>query len=287
MKKLLNLLFLLTIAGSLYAQEVNLTGNVSDANGPLAGASIMIEKTKTGTVTDVNGNYSLNVKPGDVLVFSYIGFTTQTIPYKGEKTLNIKLEESVSSVSEVVVVGYGVQKKATLTGAVSAVSGENLTKRTVASLSTGLQGLMPGVTVMQTSGQPGADGASIRVRGIGSINSTLSPLVLVDGIETDINQIDMNSVDTISVLKDAASASIYGSRASNGVILITTKRGAEGTVNISYNGYVTLQRPTNMPEVLPAWEYLQAERQAKINNNADITPEQDAGMLKLIEEHRL
>lgn len=195
------------------------------------------------------------------------------------KTDAIQLEEAV-------VVGYATQKKATLTGAVSSVSSENLTKRNVASLSTALQGAMPGVTIQQTSGQPGSDGGQIRVRGIGSIKSDQDPLVLVDGIEMDINQVDANTVASVSVLKDAASASIYGSRASNGVILITTKRGKAGKVTTTYSGYLTVQRPTNMPEPVAAWEYLQAELNSWDNAGASVTNTQREQQLRLIEEQR-
>ena len=195
------------------------------------------------------------------------------------KTDAIQLEEAV-------VVGYATQKKATLTGAVSSVSSENLTKRNVASLSTALQGAMPGVTIQQTSGQPGSDGGQIRVRGIGSIKSDQDPLVLVDGIEMDINQVDANTVASVSVLKDAASASIYGSRASNGVILITTKRGKAGKVTTTYSGYLTVQRPTNMPEPVAAWEYLQAELNSWDNAGASVTNTQREQQLRWIEEQR-
>lgn len=145
---------------------------------------------------------------------------------------------------------------------------------------------MPGVTIQQTSGQPGSDGSTIRVRGIGSINSDQNPLVLVDGIEMDINQVDANTIESVSVLKDAASASIYGSRASNGVILITTKRGKEGKVTTTYSGYVTIQRPTNMPEPVAAWEYLQAELNSWDNAGITVTETQREQQLKLIEEQR-
>ncbi len=284
MKKIL---FLILMVSSVCMQAQNLTvrGVVSDETDVLPGVSIVAEGTGNGTITDVNGKYSITVAKGTKLIFSYVGYRTQTI-VANQTTLNLVLKADAILLDEAVVVGYAKQKKATLTGAVSSVSSESLTKRNVASLSTALQGAMPGVTIQQTSGQPGADGSTIRVRGIGSINSNQDPLVLVDGIEMDINQVDANTVESISVLKDAASASIYGSRASNGVILITTKRGHEGKVTTSYSGYVTIQRPTNMPEPVAAWEYLQAELDSWDNAGITVTETQRAQQLQLIEQQK-
>ena len=284
MKKIL---FLLCLLGAVCMQAQNLTvkGVVSDDMDVLPGVTIVIAGTDKGTVTDIDGKYSIDVPKGSKLIFSYVGYRSQTVT-ANQSRLDIRLSVDAIQLEEAVVVGYAKQKKATLTGAVSSVSSETLTKRNVASLSTALQGAMPGVTIQQTSGQPGADGSTIRVRGIGSINSNQDPLVLVDGIETDINQVDPNTVESISVLKDAASASIYGSRASNGVILITTKRGKEGKVTTTYSGYVTIQRPTNMPEPVAAWEYLQAELNSWDNAGMTVTETQRAQQLKLIEEQR-
>lgn len=282
------ILFLILMVSSVCLQAQNLTvrGVVSDESEALPGVSILIEGTSKGTVTDLNGHYSIEAKKGSKLIFSYIGYRSQTITVTNQTTLNVVMKTDAIQLDEAIVVGYATQKKATLTGAVSSVSSENLTKRNVASLSTALQGAMPGVTIQQTSGQPGADGAQIRVRGIGSINSTQDPLVLVDGIEMDINQVDANTVESVSVLKDAASASIYGSRASNGVILITTKRGREGKVTTSYSGYMTIQKPTNMPEPVAAWEYLQAELNSWDNAGQNVTETQRNQQLKLIEEQK-
>jgi TonB-linked SusC/RagA family outer membrane protein len=285
MKRIL-FLFVLLCSVALQAQTFKLRGVVSDDRDPLPGVSIQIKGKAVGTVTGIDGAYTIDVSKGETLVASYVGYKTQEIIYRGEPVLNIKLKEAVEELQEAVVVGYAKQKKATLTGSVSSLSSSTLNKRTVASLSTALQGTMPGVTVMQTSGQPGDDGASIRIRGIGSINSTSSPLVLVDGIEMDINTVDMNTVESISVLKDAASASIYGSRASNGVVLITTKRGSEGKVSVTYNGYVSLQRPTNMPSVVSAADYLEAELASWDNAGRQTTDDVRAARLQLIQDYR-
>lgn len=285
MKKALFLLLLLS-PFCLKAQQLTVKGTVTDDSGPLPGVTIATEGNKSGTVTNLDGRYTLAVAPGTKLTFSYLGYRPQTITVTDQTRLDVVLVPSAVELSETVVVGYARQKKATLTGAVSSVSAETLSKRNVASLSTALQGSMPGVTIQQTSGQPGADGSQIRIRGIGSINSNSDPLVLVDGIEMDINQVDPNTVASVSVLKDAASASIYGSRASNGVILITTKRGEEGKVTTTYSGYVTMQRPTNMPEPVAAWEYLQAELDSWDNAGQTVTETQRNQQLRLIEQQK-
>lgn len=284
MKKIL---FLIMMVSSVCIQAQNLTvrGVVSDESDVLPGVSIVVEGTGRGTITDIDGKYSIDVKKGSKLTFSYVGYRTQTL-VANQNSMNVKMKADAIQLEEAIVVGYATQKKATLTGAVSSVSSENLVKRNVASLSTALQGSMPGVTIQQTSGQPGSDGGQIRVRGVGSINSDQNPLVLVDGIEMDINQVDPNTVESVSVLKDAASASIYGSRASNGVILITTKRGKAGKVSTTYSGYLTIQRPTNMPEPVTAWEFLQAELDSWDNAGITVTETQRAQQLKLIEEQR-
>ena len=283
-----NLLFIVFffITCSLFGQEAIVKGKVEHNGVHLQGVSIIVQGTKKGTATNAIGEYSINVNPGEVLKYSLLGYVTKSITYSGQKTINVSLESSTVDLEETVVVGYSTQKKATLTGAISTLSGDNVKERSVASLSTALQGKMPGVTIQQTSGQPGADGSSIRIRGIGSINSSSSPLVLVDGMEMDINQVDMNAIESISVLKDAASASIYGSRASNGVILITTKRGKEGRIITNYSGYSTIQRPTNMPDVVSAYEYLQAELDAMDNAGISVSPAQREQQLKNIEDQK-
>lgn len=282
MRKILFFVFLLS---SLYlsAQSVTVQGVVADESEVLPGVTIAVEGKSQGTITDLDGKFSITVNRGDKLTFTYIGYRSQTITVGNQTKLNVLMKADAILLEEAVVVGYATQKKATLTGAVSAVSGEKLAQRNVASLSNALQGAMPGVTIQQTSGQPGADGGQIRIRGIGSVSSNSDPLVLVDGIEMDINQVDASTVESVSVLKDAASASIYGSRASNGVILITTKRGKEGKVNTTYSGYLTIQKPTNMPKPVAAWEYLQAELNSWDNAGMSITDTQRQQQLELIE----
>ncbi|GHT12754.1 SusC/RagA family TonB-linked outer membrane protein [Bacteroidia bacterium] len=240
----------------------------------MPGANIVVTGTKTVAISDVKGAFSIPMQDGAAsLTVSYIGYQTQVVNIQGKNEVSIILQTDNFMMDEVVVVGYGTQKKVHLTGSVSAVSGKEITKRNAQNLSAAMQGLMPGVTVIQASGRPGADGGEITIRGRGSVNSSTTPLILVDGVEGDINAVDMNAVESISVLKDAASASIYGSRAANGVILITTKRGENNSFKISYNGYVTINEPTTLMEPLSAVEYMQYINEANRNTNgADASP---------------
>ena len=222
---------------------IKASGRVTDEKGePIIGATVMEKGTNYGTVTDLNGRYSLDASAGSTLEISYIGYTSADL-YAGINK-NVTLTENAKSLNEVVVVGYGTQKKIDLTGAVASVSGDVLENRPINNISSGLQGLMPGITITGTNGAPGMDAGSIRIRGVGTLNNA-SPYILVDGLETsDINSIDPQDIANISVLKDAASAAIYGSKASNGVILITTKRGTTGKPRVSYNSYYGISNAT-------------------------------------------
>lgn len=253
-------------------QEKQITGKViDDAGEAVIGANVVVKGSAIGVITDVDGNFTINVPSSNsILEFSYIGFKSQEVPVSGKNVINVTLQPSMENLDEVVVVGYGTQKKVNLTGAVQNLSSTDLTKRSLSNASTALQGLVPGVSVVQSSGQPGADGATITVRGTGSLNTSTTPLVLIDGVEGDMNNIDMNAIESISILKDAASASIYGSRASNGVILITTKRAKGEGVKVSYNGYVGFNTPTELPEPVNAIEYMEAVNLA--SKNADSNP---------------
>lgn len=250
-------------------EDREVSGTVADEKGdPLIGVSILVKGTQRGTTTDVSGKFRLAI-PDDnaTLVFSFVGYVTQEIKAGSRSSLDIALQSDTKALEELVVVGYGMQKKVNLTGAVHNVKGEDLIRRNATNTSNALQGLVPGVSVVQPSGRPGADGATIRIRGTGSINSTSNPLILIDGVEGDMNNIDMTSIESISVLKDAASASIYGSRASNGVILITTKRAGKEPLKISYNGFAGFNTPTEIPEPLSAIEYMEAINAARANSN--------------------
>lgn len=245
-----------------------ITGNVTSAatGEALIGVSVVVEGTQIGTSTDINGNFSLDV-PDDnaVLVFSYIGFLNREVPVGTQEVINVELEEDNQQLNEVVVVGYGTQRKANLTGAVSQVEAEALESRPVTNISTGLQGLMPGVTVTNTTGLPGNNRGSIRIRGIGTLGNS-EPLVVIDGIPGgDLDILNPNDIESISVLKDAASSSIYGVRGANGVILVTTKKGADGIPSISYSNYFGLQTPTALPEFLGSPEYMELLNEAQRN----------------------
>lgn len=211
-----------------------------------------------------------------MIVISYVGYQTQEIKWNGSP-LNVILKEDSKTLSEVVVVGYGTQKKANLSGSVAMVDSKELENRPIQNVSSGLQGLMPGVAITGTNGAPGQDAGKIRVRGIGTLNEA-GPYILVDGIETGtLSAVDPNDIESISVLKDAASAAIYGSKAANGVVLITTKRGKTGQTKISYSGYLSFQNATNMIERMGSYEYasllnqaLEAEGMSKRFNDTEL-----------------
>lgn len=250
-----------------WAAPFNVTGTVKDQTGePLIGVSVKAENSKTGgATTDLDGNFTLSMNAPGNIEFSYVGMEPQKVKVAAATKLDIVLKENANTLDDVVVVGYGTQRKVNLTGSVQSVSSDEIIRRSVSNGSQALQGIVPGLSAVQGGGGPGADAASIKIRGQGSLNSDTAPLVLIDGVEGDMNRIDLNSVESISVLKDAASASIYGSRASNGVILITTKRGAQGKPKVTFNGYVGWNKPTEIPETVNAVTYLGAVDQANIN----------------------
>lgn len=220
-------------------QNGKVSGIVEDALGPVAGASVVVKGTTNGSVTDMNGNFTLEgVNKGAIIQISFIGYVTQEIKYTGQSSLKVNLKEDSQALEEVVVVGYGTQKKANLTGAVAQVAGDVLENRPIANIGQGLQGVVPNLNVTIKSGAPGK-GSDFNVRGTTSINGG-SPLVLVDNVQMDANLVNPDDIASISVLKDAASAAIYGARAAYGVILITTKQGKKERkpqVSLTANGY--------------------------------------------------
>lgn len=248
------LLFLFPI-GISYGQDTNtVSGTVTSAsdNTTLPGVNIIVKGTTTGTVTDVNGVYRINVpNANDTLVFSSIGYAILEVPINGRTTIDMNLAEDIQSLQEVVVVGYGTQKRANLTGAVASVSTKEIDNRPITSAATALQGTVSGVHINQNSGQAGRDNVQINIRGIGTLNNA-APLVLVDGIEAPLNNINPDDIESVTVLKDAASSAIYGSRAANGVVLVTTKRGAArgDRVNFNYNGYIGTSEAIRLPEMV-------------------------------------
>lgn len=256
-KSLLILMFLLLGTLSALAQKT-VRGMVSDAAGePLIGVNVIVKGSTTGTVTDMDGNYSLEVPGNDVvLVFSYIGYSTVEVPVGNQTTINQMLSEDTQLIEEVVVVGYGVQKKVTVTGSVSSVSGAELKASPTTNLSNGMLGRLPGVIGFTREGEPGSGGTTIRIRGTNSLGSK-DPLVVIDGVADrsgGFNRLNPSEIESMSVLKDAA-ASIYGSRAANGVILITTKRGKEGRPVVTWEGSYGFSQPIRLPKMANAFEY--------------------------------
>lgn len=260
-------------------------GIVTDANGePLAGASVLVKGSKNqGTITDNQGRFSLKgVNQGATLRVSYIGYVTNDVKWEGGE-ISIPLTESATNLDEAVVVGYGVQKKANLTGSVSSLKAEQIASRPVSSVSAAMAGTMPGVTAIQKSGAPGSQNASITVRGKNTINSA-SPLVIVDGVPGSMNNIDPQDIESVSVLKDAASSAIYGVQAASGVILITTKKGKKGDKpTVNYSGNVSVVNPVARLNFLGSADYARLYNEAQLNDNASATPKYSDEDIRLFE----
>lgn len=249
-------------------KTIDVRGKVTNIQGEaLPGVTVVVKGSSNGIITDFDGKYLLKgVKENDVLVFSFIGMKSQEVMVSGNMTIDVKLSEDIQGIDEVVVIGYGTQKKVNLTGAIATVDAASLQSRPVTQTSQALQGKMAGVTVTQNFGMPGSDAGTIRIRGIGTLGSK-DPLVLIDGVEGSINDINPNDIENMSVLKDAASASIYGSRAANGVILIQTRRGGKNeAMKISYNGLVGSQVATDLPEKVSGIDYLIMKNENERNN---------------------
>ena len=245
-------------------QQASLKGVVEDEFGPVAGASVVVKGTTNGTVTDMNGNFVLEVKKGDVIVISFIGYLTQEIKYNGEQTIKVSLKEDTQKLDEVVVIGYGTQKKVNLTGAVASVGSEELKERVNTDVLASVQGQVPGVTIINRQGS-----ISINMRGRGNLG-TSSPLFVIDGAIADatfFSNLDPNSIESVSFLKDAASSAIYGSRAAYGVVLVKTKDGKEGDVKVTYDGTVSMKIATYTPKVLSSEWYARLSNEAAFNEN--------------------
>ncbi len=256
-------------------QKKTITGVVTDEMGePIIGANVIEKGTTNGIITDIDGKFTLEVAPGAVVQVSYIGYNTQEVKIGNQSAFAIRLVEDTQALSEVVVVGYGVQRKVTTTGAVTKLEGDEINKMTVVNATKALQGLSPGITVVDRGGAPGSDDPEIYLRGVGTTGNA-KPLVLVDGIEMSLSQIPSSEIENISVLKDAASASIYGSRAAHGVILVTTKRGKEGKVKLSYDGTIGFQDRAVKAEQVSAREYMTMVNEALVNSGGSIQYSED------------
>jgi TonB-linked SusC/RagA family outer membrane protein len=254
-------LLMLGMGLSGYAQQRMVKGVVTDeADAPIPGVTIMLKGTKSGTVTNADGSFSIDAPAGSTLVFSYIGMSKKEVKVGKASRVNVVLAEDATDLNEVVVVGYGQQKKISMTGSVAAVSAKEISKVSTSNVSQALVGKLPGLITQQSGGRPGADAVSLLIRGYSSYNDSGSVLTIIDGVDrgtSGLNWLDPNDIESITVLKDAASCAIYGMKASNGVIIVTTKKGSEGKATISYNGSLTLSHATSLPKMMNGTQYMQ------------------------------
>ncbi|QCX38282.1 TonB-dependent receptor [Aureibaculum algae] len=267
------LLFLsMFISWMVSAQSVTVNGTIKDGSGePVPGATILVKGTTQGTTSDFDGKYQIDVSSEGILVFSFVGFTTVEEPVNGRAEINVTLNEDAQALEEVVVVGYGTQKKSVVTGAISSIKQSDLEDLPITRVEQSLQGRASGLTIASNSGQPGSS-STIRVRGITTLNNN-NPLWVVDGVVVDnggIGYLNQADIESIEVLKDGASAAIYGSRAATGVILVTTKKGKAGKMNINYNGYVGVSSPSRKLDLLNATEYATLRNEASVAGGGSI-----------------
>lgn len=275
---LLIMCFSLCSVAMSFAQTVKGVVVDSKTGEGLVGVSVLEKGTQNGVTTDLDGNFSLDVRSTSAtLVLSYIGYETQEVKANAVNGKTVRLTEDDKLLEEVVVVGYGTQKKVNLSGAVTAISGDEIAKKPTTDVLTALQGEMPGVAVLRSGGEPGSETSGLRIRGFSSANST-STLVLIDGVEGDMTLLNPNDIESVSILKDAAACAIYGARAASGVVLVTTKNGSSGKVKASYNGFFGINLPGNMPERLPAWEEqaMINESRVQANGSPEWSPEQSS-----------
>lgn len=272
------LLFLLSVPFIATAQNITVSGKVTDDTGfEVIGATIIVEgDPSNGTVTDIDGKYVLSNVPSEgSLQFSYVGLKTTNVAVQGRTQIDLMMNSDTEQLEELVVVGYGTQKKETLTGAVSSIGSKDLLKSPNASIGNILAGTLSGVSTVQYSGQPGADDPEIFVRGIGTLDgSRAQPLVLVDGVERSFFRMDPNEIENITVLKDASSTAVFGVRGANGVILVTTKRGQEGKTRITLSSSVGLNEAMRLPEMASSYEHASLFNEMQLNDDPSLTPEE-------------
>ena len=259
-----------------YAQQpkqVTVSGTVYGGDEPLIGVTVQ-GNNSTGVVTDLNGQYRISVPSDGQLTFSYLGYKKQTVNVNGRKQIDVTMQTEDLLLNDVVVVGYGSQKKVNLTGAVASVSSKELEGRPIANAIEGLQGTSPGLIIQDGSSTPGSV-PSLNVRGLNTMNDN-NPLVIIDGIEGSLANLNPSDIDQISILKDASSTAIYGSRASNGVILVTTKFGKDGRTEVNYDFNYGVQAPTSLPKVVDSWIYAELYNEAAVNSGRSVkfTPDQ-------------
>lgn len=265
-KKLALTIFFTCLMSFAFAQQkITVTGRVTNEGAALSNVTVKVAGSRQGTTTNDQGNFRIAVTKGQTLTFSYVGYEAQSVAINDQTELNIDLKTALdNTLNDVVVVGYGTTKKVNLTGSVSTVSAKDLEGRPITNVSSALQGTMAGVTVTVNNGQPGADQGTIRVRGIGTLNNS-DAMVLIDGVVSSMDDVNPDDIESVSVLKDAASASIYGSRAANGVILITTKSGKKGTATAHYNMNIGKQAMTNTPDFINSWQAATLYNEALVN----------------------
>ncbi|ARS40594.1 hypothetical protein CA265_13370 [Sphingobacteriaceae bacterium GW460-11-11-14-LB5] len=251
-----------------FAQTRTINGRVTDGAGGLPGINVKVEGTAIGSTTDNKGLYVIQNAPANgTLVFSGVGYRTRSEKLQSKNVYNVQMEESVEGLNDVVVIGFGTQKKATLTGSIASVSGKELKQSPVANLTNALSGRLPGLFAQQNSGQPGKDEAAIQIRGISTYRSGTGPLLIVDGVQQDnIGQIDMNEVENISILKDASATAVYGIRGANGVIIVTTRRGQTGEAKVSISNQTGIQQSTRLPKLLDAYNSLLLLKESYVND---------------------
>lgn len=258
--------------------EITVKGKITDNQGaPLPGATVLIKNSEKSTTTDMDGNYTITASESDILVFSYIGFTTKEIAISNQKTINVILKEDIAKLNEVVVVGYGTQKRSKISGSVSEISQKAIAKNPSPNLSNSLVGQATGIIATQRSGEPGKDASNIFIRGIGTTGDS-SPIFVIDGIvrsSSDFAQLNSSEIQSFSILKDAASAAVFGIRAGNGVILVTTKRGAEGKMQIDFSSSLGVQERTRNPEFLNSYEFASLYNEALTNEGKEPLYSQD------------
>lgn len=289
MKKDLNLIKIITLSwlilcfmlsnvalAQVQTNEKTREGVVLDVDGvPLIGLTVSIQGTTNAVMTDVDGNYSIKAKDNDILVFTYIGYGAQEIPVEGKTQINVVMRESTIQMEDVVVVGYGTQKKVSVIGAVSNASVKELQSVPSASFSNALAGQLPGIITRQTSGEPGFDGAQLYIRGLATLNTGqdfTAPLVLVDGVERDINLVNSQEVESFTILKDASATAVYGVRGANGVILITTKKGEKGKQQVTFRSEIAMLTGIRFPKYIQSYEFANLMNEAAANSNFGTVP---------------
>lgn len=281
MKKFLFIIFLLICGRTFSQDQITVSGVITDGKTgmPIPSVNVVEKGTSNGVMSNFDGEFSIETPENAILVFSYLGYATTEIEVGGQTEISISLDPEASALEEVVVVGFGTQKKVNLTGSVSSVDGEVLNRRPVTDAGSMLQGQAPGLRIVQNSGEPGNEGLSVRIRGQGTFSAAGSnPLVLIDGVEGNLSDINPNNIENVSVLKDAASASIYGSRAANGVVLVTTKKGAGQGFNVEYNVTTAIHTPTKLFDLITdSAEYMELWNEAKNNTgiNAGMYPQSE------------